>query len=46
MQRRFAPTKTGRLASELVAAFLRNQRPTSSEYAGKQAVRSLKEGEL
>ena len=33
-QRRFAPTKTGRLAPEWVAAFLRNQWPESAEYAG------------
>ncbi len=32
-QRRFAPTKTGRLAPEWVAAFLRNQWPESAEYA-------------
>ena len=32
-QRRFAPTKTGRLAPEQVAAFLRNQWPESAEYA-------------
>ena len=32
-QRRFAPTKTGRFASEQVAAFSRNHRPTLSEYA-------------
>ncbi len=32
-QRRFAPTKTGRLAPEWVAAFLRNQWPESPEYA-------------
>ena len=32
-QRRFAPTKTGRLASEQVAAFRRNHRPKSSESA-------------
>lgn len=34
-QRRFAPTKTGRLAPEHVAAFLRNQWPESAEYAVK-----------
>jgi hypothetical protein len=32
-QRRFAPIKTGRLAPEQVAAFLRNQWPESAEYA-------------
>jgi hypothetical protein len=32
-QRRFAPTKTDRLAPEQVAAFLRNQWPESAEYA-------------
>jgi hypothetical protein len=32
-QRRFAPTQTGRLASEPLAAFRRNHRPESSEYA-------------
>lgn len=32
-QRRFAPTKPGRLAPEWVAAFLRNQWPESAEYA-------------
>jgi len=32
-QRRFAPRKTGRLAPEWVAAFLRNQWPESAEYA-------------
>jgi hypothetical protein len=31
-QRRFAPTKTGRLAPEQVAAFLRNQWPELAEY--------------
>jgi hypothetical protein len=35
-QRRFAPTKTGRLAPEWVAAFLRNQWPESAEYAAIQ----------
>jgi hypothetical protein len=35
-QRRFAPTKTGRLAPEQVAAFLRNQWPESAEYAEKK----------
>jgi hypothetical protein len=34
-QRRFAPTQTGRLASEPLAAFRRNHRPESSEYAKK-----------
>jgi hypothetical protein len=34
-QRRFAPTKTGRLAPEWVAAFLRNQWPESPEYAAE-----------
>jgi hypothetical protein len=36
-QRRFAPTKTGRLAPEWVAAFLRNQWPESAEYAVRVA---------
>jgi len=35
-QRRFAPTKTGRLAPEWVAAFLRNQWPESAEYADQR----------
>ena len=38
-QRRFAPTKTGRLAPEWVAAFDRNQWPESAEYAMKGCLR-------